>query len=156
MTRGFNLIRNRLTIACLFVLILTGCPPKMYGLSRYTNPTPTVVGFDCVEDYVRAIPDVQKLAYRKEKGGRPLTWSGPKPPNVIHRYSFEYLGQKMDFWLQEYWNGEIAYFGGAATTEKDRAPDLVAIARPLFTEIESGIKKCGFDSLDQVVLGDQI
>lgn len=143
----------RQLILILTTLVLCGCPPKMFGFYRKANPTVTVIGFGCVEDQVRSIPGVENLVYRTEEGGRPLTWSGIKPANTIHRYMFEYQGEALDFWLEEYWDGRISYNGVVATSDKKRAPALLELASPLFANIESGIRSCGFDNLDELAFG---
>ena len=128
----------------------------MYGFSRMTNPEPAVVGYECIEDHVRSIPGIENLAYGTEEGGLPLTWSGIKPRSTIHRFRFTYQGEKLDFWLEQDWDGKVSYHGGATTTEKEHAPMLIELAKPLYSEIEAVIARCGFDQLDEVILGDSI
>ena len=145
------------TIPVIFVaLILCGCPPKMYGLYRMTNPEPVVVGFECIEDHVRTIPGIEHLVYGTEEGGRPLTWTGIKPASTIHRFRFAYRGEELNFWLEQDWDGKVSYHGGALTTEKKRAPMLIELAQPLYSNIEAAIARCGFDNLDEVTFGDSL
>ncbi len=135
---------------------ICGCPPKMYGFYRTTNPEPTVVGFGCIEDHVRAIAGIDDLVYGTEEGGRPLTLSGIKPATIVHRFRFSYHGEMLDFVLEQYWDGKVSYYGGARTTEKERAPALVDLAQPVFSEIEDVIESCGFDNFEELVFGDSI
>lgn len=147
-------MRKQQMILVFVAFLLSGCPPKMFGFYRMTNPEPTVVGFECIEDNVKAIPGVVNLTYGTEEGWRPLTWSGIKPAITIHRFKFAYQGEQLDFFFEQYWDGKISYHGGAATTEKEQAPKLVELARPLFSRIEAAIESCGFENIDEVAFGD--
>lgn len=144
--------KQKITLV-LVAFLLSGCPPKMFGFYRMTNPEPTVVGFECVEDNVTAIPGIVNLTYGTEEGWRPLTWSGIKPATTVHRFEFAYQGEQLTFSFEQYWDGKISYHGGAATTEKEQAPKLIALTRPLFASIEAVIKSCGFENIDEVAFG---
>jgi len=125
----------------------------MYGFYRMTDPETVVVGFECIEEQVGTIPGIENLAYDTEEGGRPIKWSGVKPASTIHRFRFAYYGEQLDFWLEQDWDGKVSYHGGAATTEKGRAPMLIELAQPLFSKIEAAIASCGFDDIDKVTFG---
>jgi hypothetical protein len=61
----------------------------------------------------------------------------------------------MDFWLTERWDGKVTYDGGVRTPDKAEAPDLIGLSEPIFADIESGIQRCGYENLDEVVYGDE-
>ena len=152
--RTTQLIHFRLVLLVLAASFLYGCFDMWYGFYRSSNPTPAVIRFNCVEDNVRMIPDIQDLDYRTEVGGRDITWSGVKPANTIHRYTFKHHEQSMYFLFDEGWDGKVSYRAVASLTQKEGMAELVELAKPLFVKIESVIQECGFDNLDQVVRGD--
>lgn len=154
MLYGALMIRTPV-FAVLATLFLCGCPPKMYGFYRASNPTMAVVGFDCIEERLRAIPGVENVSYRTETGGRPLTWSGIKPAIIVHRYSFNIDGEDLNFYLEEYWDGKISYHGGAATTQRDKGPALIQLSKPVFQQIETEIQQCGYEDLTGITYGDR-
>ena len=147
--------KQRIILLCV-IFFISGCPPKMYGFYRMTNPEPVVVGYGCIEDRVRAIVGIEDLTYGTEEGGRPLKMSGVKPATIVHRFRFSYHSEQLDFWLEQYWDGKVSYHGGARTTERERASALVSLAQPVYSEIEGIIERCGFDNFDELAFGDSI
>jgi len=75
-----------MVVAGIAILAASGCD-FLYGVNRHTR-LPTAPDFECVGQVIRRAPGVDDVEYRRTAGGRPLTWTGLKPPTDVHTYLY--------------------------------------------------------------------
>jgi hypothetical protein len=68
---------------------LSACDP-VYGVWRGA-PIHVDPSTECVARVLRATPGIDSVEYKHSTGGRPLTWTGIKPPTLVE--TFIYHGQ---------------------------------------------------------------
>ena len=75
----------------MFALAIIGCLSAcdpIYGVKRsapiHADPTT-----ECVERILRATPEIQTVEYKHSTGGRPLTWTGIKPPTLVETFLYQ-------------------------------------------------------------------
>jgi hypothetical protein len=138
-------------ISPMFALAMIGslsaCDP-IYGVKRsapiYTDPTT-----ECVERVLLATPGIASVNYKEWTGGRPLTWSGIKPPTIVE--TFSYHGPNNVRGALQY---EKDYAGRFTFAQTDlnvgqRVPqEEVSATRPIMRRVEYALEsQCGLVGL---------
>lgn len=72
----------------LMGVLLVACCDVLYGVRRIAT-IPNSHNLDCVRAVLQRTPGIQAVVYEHSEGSRPLTITGMKPPDQIHKFSYK-------------------------------------------------------------------
>ena len=147
------IMRNVFLLLLLLPLaLLTGCDP-IFGVTRNARvqfmPEPALVGAT-----IKSTPGVDKVDYHFEEGGRPLTWSGIKPPDQV--YTFVYRGGTNVHGAVQFivdYKKSVEYSQTLLEMGRPPAQEWIDATRPVMKQIEVELEKnCGLTNLQTKVV----
>jgi hypothetical protein len=141
----------RYLLSLFLLVLLTGCDPG-YGIYRRARvpfmPAPAIVG-----TAVRETPGVDDVRYSYAEGGRPLTWTGIKPPEQVHTFSYhggsDVRGSLM--FIVDY-KGTVEYSQSLMMLGRRPPQEWIDATHPVMLQIESRLgHDCGLTNLSSTV-----
>jgi hypothetical protein len=146
-------MRNAFLLLLLLPLaLLTGCDP-IFGVTRNAHvqfmPEPAMVGAT-----IKSTLGVDKVDYRLTEGGRPLTWTGIKPPNQV--YTFLYRGGTNVHGAVQFvvdYKKSVEYSQTLLRMGSPPPQEWINATRPVMKQIEVELEKnCGLTNLQTTVV----
>lgn len=134
----------------VLVALLTGCDPG--GGMRRQARVAFMPATTSVISSIRETPGVDDVQYRSFEGGRPLTLTGPKPPDQI--YSFSYRGGSNVFGELQFvvnYKGQITY--SQTLSRLGGVPkEWIEATHPVMIQIETRLEQnCGLTNFSKSV-----
>lgn len=134
----------------VIALIVTGCD-SVGGIRHYTN-IEKLPSIDCVELALKSVVGVSDVIMTKEEGGRPLTLSGIKSPNIIYRFSYSVGDLSSNFYFSVNYKNEADYTHTYMYLNSTPPQSEVDAIFPVIKNIEHSLfEKCGINELDKSV-----
>jgi len=139
-----------MTLKCLFyllvLLIVLGCDISR-GVTRVAILEP-IPPSECVLRTANDISGITEVTYSIEKGGRPLTLTGIKKADVIHRYWYVYKGVKNYFDFLESYNGRVEFRHGYGCMGCSPPQHEIDTVYPFIISLEKDLEtKCDLQGL---------
>jgi hypothetical protein len=140
-----------LAFSLLLLVLMTGCDPG-YGIYRHAKvpfmPTPSMIRMA-----IRQTPGVDNVQYDFEEGGRPLTWTGIKPPDQV--YTFCYRGGTNVHGCLAFvvnYEGTVEYSQNLMMLGRPPPQAWIDATHPVMLQIESRLEHdCGLPNLSSAV-----
>jgi hypothetical protein len=131
----------------------SGCD-FIYGVNRRA-PIPAAPNFTCVERVIRRAPGVEDVRYSQTEGSRPLTWTGLKPPTVVHTFIYRDAQVFGALQITVEYDGETEFAQTLVDINPKPPQPVIDASRPVMHWIEQRLEsECGMTGLTDAIKED--
>ena len=120
--------------------ILSGCD-TIHGVNRKAEVY-SLPDFKAVVSHIKKYPEIDEVEYRVDIGGKPLTFSGIKPPDKI--YYISYKGRKNvsgTIHFKKDYNGNITFNQYLLQMNSRPPQEQIDATVPVMEKIEKDLEK---------------
>lgn len=138
--------------AVTIVAVVSACDVS-HGVHHFAE-LPELPDPSCVRRVLEEMPEIDEIEYRQEEGSRPLTLTGLKRPEILHRFSYRWKRMASPgLTLSVDYANRVTSQHGLRAVNRLLPPETIEAVHDAADAVERALEvQCGISGLQAAVL----